>query len=403
MVGGLLVLAATLGPLAAFGWSRAHLADAEQALQRSDLDEAQRHLDQILRAWPWNARARFLAARAARRRDAHGDAERLLTAYERSQGQTAESRFEWTLLGVQQGDFAGQERALQGMVDQGHADSPLILEALAKGYFNTRDGPLMLHCLDRLLKVEPGHVPALLWRARGLEGPDDALTAYQRAVEVAPDSDEAQLGLAAALDRLGRPREAVYHIEIVRRRHPDNPAALLGLARCRFDAAEPEEAERLLDALLAAHPDHVAGLVERGRLALRRDRLADAEEWLTRATDLAPWHREAHQLLLVGLEAQAKSDKARRCQERMREHEARDREMVRLRLLFRADARDQAVRYAIGRWCLENGEDKAGVRWLCTALLADAGHGPTHAALADYFERDGQPRRAAWHRAQAKR
>jgi hypothetical protein len=209
------------------------------------------------------------------------------------------------------------------------------------------------------------------------------------------------LGLAEALNRLGQPREAIYHFEIVRQRHPDSPEALLGLARCRFDAHQPEESERLLDALLAGYPDHVAGLVERGRLAVRRDQPADAEQWLNRAAALASWHREAHQLLLVCLEAQGKSDEARRCQERIREHENSDLEIVRLRQRYRAAPRDAAVRYDIGCWALKNGDGKNGIGWLCMALLADARHSPTHAALADYFERTGQPRRAAWHRAQA--
>jgi tetratricopeptide (TPR) repeat protein len=404
VLGGLL-LAGGIFVLGAYGWSRSHLTDARLALQRHDFYEARHHLDRSLRGWPWNADAKLLAARTARCQDAYGDAERFLTEYERVRGETAESRFEWTLLGAQQGDFAGQKQALQKRVERKDLDSVLILEALAKGFYCTHDGQMMLHCLDMVLKVEPENLPALLWRAKGLEALgklDETLAAYQRASEQVPDSEVARLGLAEALNRLGRPREAIYHFELVRQRHPDNPEALLGLARCRFDAHEPDESARLLDTLLVARPDHVPGLVERGRLAVRRDQPADAERWLSRVTTVAPWHREAHQLLLLCLEAQGRSDEARRVREHIREHDESDMEMVRLGKRFRADPRDPAVRYEIGCWALKNGDEKNGIGWLCTALLADANHGPAHAALADLFERTGQPRRAAWHRSQAR-
>src|SRR5262249_51063480 len=133
-------------------------------------------------------------------------AERFLTAYEKAKGQTAESLLEWTLLGVQQGDFAGQGRALQVMVNEDHPDSALILEALANGYYNTHDATFMLHCLDLLLESESNHAPALLLRARGLEGQhrplEEVLAAYERALQLSPDSVEARLGLAEALNRL---------------------------------------------------------------------------------------------------------------------------------------------------------------------------------------------------------
>jgi Tfp pilus assembly protein PilF len=43
------------------------------------------------------------------------------------------------------------------------------------------------------------------------------------------------------------------------------------------------------------------------------------------------------------------------------------------------------------------------LHWLLTALKEDPGHALAHKALADYYERAGQPERAAMHRAQANR
>jgi predicted Zn-dependent protease len=217
-------------------------------------------------------------------------------------------------------------------------------------------------------------------------------------VELAPDLTEARLGLAALLSKLGRVREAVSHYELARRQQPTNPAILLGLARCRFDSCEVEEARQLLELLLAAQPDHVAGLVEWARLAFRRGQPAEAKTRLERAVALAPWHREAHELLRLCAEELAMSDAAQDCEARLRALHAGEVQGAKLSLRFKTAPRDPALRYELGTWSLRNGQEPAGVRWLFTSLLVSPHYAPTHAALADHFERSGQPRRAALHR-----
>src|SRR5262249_49165306 len=185
----------------------------------------------------------------------------------------------------------------------------------------------MLTCLDLLLKREPTNSPALILRGKGWESGhslERAVQDYGHAVELDPASHEGRLRLAETLQRLGRVREAVAHYELLRQQQPGNPAILLGLARCRFDSHELQQAEELLDTLLAAQPDHVDALVERGRLALCRGQVADAEEKLSRAAALAPWHREAHRLLHRCLETLGKNTQAEQCQARLRELQASD-------------------------------------------------------------------------------
>jgi tetratricopeptide (TPR) repeat protein len=400
LLGGLALLALATA-LGLYFWSQLHLGAAEQALQGHDLATARRHLERSRKVWPWNERAQFLAARTARRLDDCATAERLLTAYEQSHGSDAETRLEWQLLGVQQGDLADSERELRLRVRDNSPDANLILEALTKGYLNTFQWSDAMACLDLLLERQPAHAPALVLRARALDAlrwPERALEAYRKAVDLTPESVVARLGLADALNRLGHAREAIYHYEILRQRRPDDLAVLLGLARCRFDAHEVDEAGRLLAEL----PDQVAGLVERGRLALHQDRPAEAEPLLARAGDLAPWHREALRLLVTCREQLGKAAEAQQCLDQLREIEASHQRLARLRQRLREAGREPEVRLDIGLWCLQNGQEEAGVRWLFTnLLLVDRDHRPTHAALADHFEQAGQPRRAAEHRQRA--
>jgi Tfp pilus assembly protein PilF len=51
---------------------------------------------------------------------------------------------------------------------------------------------------------------------------------------------------------------------------------------------------------------------------------------------------------------------------------------------------------------LNNGEEQEGVRWLRQALRLDPANRQAHEALADYYQRIGQPELAARHRRQDK-
>jgi Tfp pilus assembly protein PilF len=397
------LLALGLGFGGRYAWSQYQLGLAERSLKRYDLAGARRHLERSL-GYGRDPRAQFLAAQTARRLDACGDAERLLAEYELANGATEASKLEWVLLGVQQGDFAGHERPLMALVNQDRPDGPLILEALAKGYMNSLRWDQSVKCSSELLDREPGSVPALVLRGKGLDGmrhTEAALEDFQRAVDAAPDSAGARLSLAAVLYRIGHSREATYHYEVLHQSEPSHAEGLLGLARCRFEGAELDRAEQHLDALLAAQPGHVEGLVERGSLALRRGQPDTAEQYLARAVAEAPWHREAHHLRLFCAEAQGKSDEVASCQARLRELEASDAVLGRLAARFRHAPQDPSLRCELGTWFLRNGQGVLGVRWLFTALRIDPRHVPTHAALADYFEQSGQPRRAAGHRQMA--
>lgn len=408
MVGGL-ILAGLGGGMGLALWTAsvsptAELAAAEEALGRHDAHAARAHLDRLLAQRPHDPQARFLAAQAARRSDACADAERLLTDYEQQFGQTDASRLEWALLGVQQGDFGGEEAGLQAAVIRHHPNTPAIMEALAKGYHVAYRWPEALMTLDWLIKHDPGHLPALLLRGTILDRlreTDAAEDDFRRAVERARESAAAHGVLAGLLNRRGYTREAIYHYELARRSRLADPRALLGLARAFIDAADSATAQRLLDEILSLEPNSPDGLVERGRLAAGRGRAAEAEPFLERAVRAAPWHRDGHRLYLVVLKELGRSEAARQCEARLAELEGEDAAGGRLKLRARDTPGDAAVRWELWLWSVRNGQGEEGLAWLTEILRIDARQGQAHAALADYFDRGGQPRRAALHRAAA--
>jgi tetratricopeptide (TPR) repeat protein len=379
-------------------------SEGERALRRNDPGAARAPLERCLARRPNDARALHLAAQAARRCDAYADAERYLTAAERAGGQTPATRSEWVLLGAQQGDISAEDERLRAEVFSNAVAAPLILEAMAKGYyaaFRTHDS---LTALDQLLLRAPDQPLAYLWRGKAEErnrNLDEAERNFLRAVELAPNSADAHAGLAGILNRRGYTRDAILHYETALGIRPGDPATQIGLARALADAADLPGAERRLDEVLAAHPDHVEALVERSRLALRQHKSSDAESLLAKATSLAPWHRDACQLQLFALKDLGRADEAANCEARLARLRVEDGIGGKMKIRAHDHADDAAVRWDLWQWCLRNGQEEDGLAWLLEVLRINPRHAPAHAALADYFARNGQPRRAEEHRKSA--
>jgi Tfp pilus assembly protein PilF len=391
--------------------SRQHLQAADAALKRHDLDDVAGQLQRSAQHWPASEPAQLLRIQLARRRHKYAEAERLLTAYEEQQGTSVgawspdqaptEGKLEWLLLGVQQGDIHRHETALKELVQQKHTQAALILEAMAKGYLVSMQPKEALDCTNRWLDKEPKNALALLLRGQCWESGrqiEMALTDYERAVELAPWCYPARFRLAELLCRISRVREALAHYQILQEQAPARPEVLLGHARASFDQGQLSEAQQLVAKVLGEDSNHLAGLVEAGRLALHRGEAGAAEGFLQRATAAAPWHREAHQLLRLCLETLGKKDEAARVARQLERLQEKDAQLGLLARKFHPAPADADIRQELGKWLLENGEPQAAARWLFSALQHNPNHAATHRTLADYFDQQGQPKRAAAHR-----
>jgi thioredoxin-like negative regulator of GroEL len=170
---------------------------------------------------------------------------------------------------------------------------------------------------------------------------------------------------------------------------------LLGLALCRYSLHEVDEARRLLDLLLEEHPNHEGGLLERGRLALHAGEFEDAEKWLRKAAAAAPrYNSEAQRLLCRCLEAADKTAEARACLNELRERETKVINVERLIAQANRAPHNVELRYRIALELMNLGREEDAVGYLYLVVQQDRQHGPARQALADYFDRTGQPTRA---------
>jgi predicted Zn-dependent protease len=341
------------------------------------------------------------AARAARRAGRYPDAERHLRACRRLQGPSDARLLEDALLTAQRGNLAGVERYLLSFRPD-HADAPLILEVLVPAYLEARRRPEALRGMVQLLRPQPDHAPALVWRGRVKEqffdSPPQAIEDYRRALELDPDNDEARLRLAEVLVAADEAAEALPHFERLRERQPWNPPVFLGLARCRHAAGQLDEAEELLEAVLSRYPQDAPALTERGQLALEQGRTAEAERWLRQALAVAPANPLANYALAQCLQRDGRLNEAEKYLKTFRRIEADVRRLKQLVPQVLRAPHDPALRYEVGMIFLNNHRTEDGLAWLAGALREDPRHRPTHRALAEHYERAGNAALAARHR-----
>jgi Tfp pilus assembly protein PilF len=385
-------------------WAWRHSAAAEAALARRDFSAAREHLARCLEVWPNSPRTHLLAARAARQAGALEEAEQHLAACQRLLGDaTEETTLEWALLQARRGDLPEVEKYLLAQLEEDHPDAIQILDVLTAELMRTRRLPEARHYLDQWLERTPDDADVLVrrgWVAERLTDATGAIADYQRALSVDPDRDRVRLRAAELLVENGRAHEALADFEELAARQAGGLAVRLGLARCRHRLGQIDEARRLLDALLAEHPEDPQVLGELGKVALKQGRPAEAEGWLKKAAARAPYDRDINYNLYQCLHqlGKGKEAEARACDARLKQLDDDTRRMGKLMQEAMRRPTDPAPRHEAGVIFLRNGLVEDGLLWLGMALEVDPRHRPSHLALAEYYERAGEPERAEPHR-----
>jgi tetratricopeptide (TPR) repeat protein len=403
LLAGVAVAAVSAG-LGVHLWAWGQLRAARAALERDRPAEARRHVERCLRVWSHSAAAHFVAARVSRLEGDYEGAEARLRACERLERRATEAtQLEWVLLRAQRGEVDAVAGGLWLCVREGHPETAMILQTLARAYLRELRFHLARVCLDEWLRRRPDAVLALDWRGWVLERlhqDERARADYRRALELEPGRDEVRVRLVEVLLRGLNPLEALPHVERLHGRLPGRPRVLLLLARCRMLQGRHAEARPLLGRVLEAEPDNAEALYERGRLALSSNRPGRAEAYLRRAVGLAPHDPVVLYALQRSLRRQGgRSAEADRYLARFEKARAERRRLD--ELLTRQGSRlahDPDLACEAGTLLLELGQEGPALRMFFTALNADPNHRRAHRTLARYHERRGDARRAAAHR-----
>jgi tetratricopeptide (TPR) repeat protein len=389
-------LAAWLGGRQWWAWQ--HLRGAEEALGRYDFDEALKHLESCLRVWSSSSSTRLLAARTARRAERFDRAEEHLAVCEQGP-RTPEVALERFLLRAQQGDLGEVDVPLQQLIKDGHVDTPLIIEALARGYVRVfRHGQARGALLD-LIERQPENPWAHFWYGQLYQDRREYLQAvppFRRAVELAPRQALFRLHLAGVLVQTNQAREAWPYYEQLLGEAAAQPDVLLGAAACLRRLNQPAAAHEYLDTLLHDHPDHAEGWAERGRAFSDQARPAEAIRCLRKAFELDSGNYSIGFALFSELRARGEREADAVWQRigALRHDEERQQQILDE---LGKQGRNAALRHELGDILLRSGSEAAALRWFAAALEDDPNHRPTHTSLAKYYQGKGNAEAAAYH------
>jgi tetratricopeptide (TPR) repeat protein len=286
---------------------------AEVCLQQRRLDEAERHFRQVLGGDPGNARAHLGLGRLACERGNPGGA---LAHLERSASSQLTQKASRVLLAQayqQLGDTAAagreQKRALALPGDPPWPD-PYQEEVLAVriGRQARLSRLQTLHRQGRdveareLARQLEKDYPEVYWlvEGRGQMTRGDftaAERALRKAVELAPDSVEAQFDLGSVLLEQRNHPAAADCFRKVTELEPGYGPAYLRLAHCLVGQGDRAEALRAFQAAVRYMPQQAEARRELGALLAREGRTDEAAAQLRQALQLQPGDTKARELL----------------------------------------------------------------------------------------------------------
>ncbi len=376
---------------------------AEQALREGDFADALNHLEQALYIGQDSASLHLQAARAARRAEQYERAEEHLALCEKK-GDRLETALERLMLRAQQGDLADTELPLQRQINDTNPDSVLLLEALARGYLKAMRMGKAHETLTRLIELDPDHPWAHFWRGglyETLHRTSEALPDFRRAVELAPRQGEFRLRLALAQLDAGQTAKAGPHFDDLLQQMPRDPRVLLGVARYHRASARPERALEYLDTLLRDHPDNAEGWAQRGRAYRDQGNSTEAVRCLRKSFELEPRSYAVGFDLYTELYALGQIKEAKAIEQRVEHQKQQEKLVERLLIRLENDRKSASLRYEIGMVYFRNELNEMALNWFRSALQVDPDHRPTHEALADYYQRQGDKQKARFHRQRA--
>ena len=229
---------------------------------------------------------------------------------------------------------------------------------------------------------------------------EKAVSAYQKAVDSAPDHTAARNNLAQALINLHRYPEALVHLEELRRRGMAFPGSYMSLAETYLATGQPDKAREALTSYVETHPDSSAGLENLGFFELTTGQTDAALAAFDKAAALAP--SEMMKIEMGRAAAHAMRDEwseAEGCAKRlMRSEDGRERwkggATLAVASLYRGDVGEARRLAAEGVKVAGSADERIGARLFRARLESDLGRHKAALAEAEQVlsEKPAEPR-----------
>jgi putative PEP-CTERM system TPR-repeat lipoprotein len=267
-----------------------------------------------------------------------------------------------------------------GKLDQGQAAlnaalvadpkyAPALLVS-ARQKAAARDFDAALAVVDDVISREPNNPDA--WKLKGdilvfaKNKPDDALVAYRKALEANAKYFPAHVSVLTVLMQQGDVAEASKQLEQLKKFAAHNPQTKYFEAQLAFQKKDFKVARELSQQLLQQTPNNPRVLQMAGAIELQMGAVAQAEIYLSRATQAAPELALARRLLIVAYLRSGQSAKA----------------LTALNAATGKDGLDPSMYPLAGEVYLQNGDAKKAEEYFAKALKLDPDNARKRTALA---------------------
>lgn len=244
----------------------------------------------------------------------------------------------------------------------------LMLRARQKVAARDVEGALL--AIDDILAKAPANAEA--WKLKGdvalyAQGKsDDALAAYRKSIEINPKFVTGHLAVLAILMDKDKFEEASIQLDQIKKLAPKSTEVKYVEAQLAYQKKDYKLARQLAQELLRLASNNPRVLQLAGAIELKTNSLAQAEIYLTRATQAEPQSALSHQLLINTYMQSGQASKA----------------LEALKAITGKDGLDPRFFGLAGGVYLLNGDSKAAEEYFSKALKADPNNVATRTALA---------------------
>jgi tetratricopeptide (TPR) repeat protein len=199
------------------------------------------------------------------------------------------------------------------ILSRAYPDNAIYLEQLAEIYDQVGRYDEEARYWEKYMNHAPvpieacPHIGQAYWK-QGDKGEVQAISAYQRCLNLDPRNPDSYFYLAHALEMSGQPAQAADQYQKGLAITPDYTDLRLGLARCWLRMNKADDAKKLAEQVLSKHPDSSGALLVLGLFDLQQQDFANAKTVLTRGSQLADTDPDFH--LLLGRVAEQMNDNA---------------------------------------------------------------------------------------------
>lgn len=403
MIALLAVLSAGGVCLGGYGWAVYTWRQARVNFEAKRFDEVERGLGYCRRIWPDDPELLLLSAKTSRRRGDFESAQQYLNRFFQTGPESRdEAQIESLLLRIQMGDDEAAD-PLFALVEQGHPDSPAILDTISMSYMKRLRYQAANACLSKWIELCPDQPVA--YERRGWVYENTAARAlarldYLKALDLDPSLVQVRLRLVELFLEEKKVPEVAPHLEYLARQAPERVEVKARLGMLRFLEGRSQEARQLLEGVeLRVAASDVAPVVYLARLDVQEGKGVEAERRLRRVIALDPTETEARFILVSALRLQGREAEAATVQEEQAKFNERNIRVTQL-LRDRADRPDATPEewFEIGALFQEMQMVSQSLYWFEKVLARDPQHQKAHRELMDYYERKGDPEQAANHR-----